>query len=480
MCLFALLSLVQGAKADGYITDIMTISGGSSSIKNQYIEQGWTVAGGDLNSGAGGDYEGYDVTDAWNGSDVTDTGANMPNWNNDAVRNTCTRVVFDESFAEARPKSLCQWFSLMVKLEEIDGIQNLNTSEVTNMGLTFLSCILLESLDLSGFNVSQVSNTTAMFNGCSSLNTIYSDNIWNVATSEQMFYGCKKLVGAASYSSSKNGGEMANPVTGYFTSRTTLADNMDNAPVLAERNHYYGHVTLSGRTLYKDGCWNTLCLPFSLTEGQVSTQLAPEALMELDTDGTYDGHKTGFTVSTNTLYLYFKNATSIEAGKPYLVKWANTGENISNPVFYNVTLSSTTPTLVTSTDKGDDLGNVSFTGTYSPKDIFTTEKTTLYLDANNHLCYPWGEDMTSFTINSFRAYFQLNNGFVCGEPGSTGTINNFVLNFGEETNGIEEISNLKPQTSNPASWFTLDGRKLSGKPTQKGIYVNNGRKVVMK
>ncbi len=112
LCLFALLSLVQGAKADGYITDIMTISGGSSSIKNQYIEQGWTVADGDLNSGAGGDYEGYDVTDAWNGSDVTDTGANMPNWNNDAVRNTCTRVVFDESFAEARPKSLCQWFSL--------------------------------------------------------------------------------------------------------------------------------------------------------------------------------------------------------------------------------------------------------------------------------------------------------------------------------------------------------------------------------
>ena len=277
LCLFALLSLVQGAKADGYITDIMTISGGSSSIKNQYIEQGWTVAGGDLNSGAGGDYEGYDVTDAWNGSDVTDTGANMPNWNNDAVRNTCTRVVFDESFAEARPKSLCQWFSLMVKLEEIDGIQNLNTSEVTNMGLTFLSCILLESLDLSGFNVSQVSNTTAMFNGCSSLNTIYSDNIWNVATSEKMFYGCNNLVGAASYSSSKNGGEMANPVTGYFTSRTTLADNMDNTPVLAERNQYYGHVTLMGRTLYKDGCWSTLCLPFSLTEGQVSTQLAPVA-----------------------------------------------------------------------------------------------------------------------------------------------------------------------------------------------------------
>ena len=88
--------------------------------------------------------------------------------------------------------------------------------------------------------------------------------------------------------------------------------------------------------------------------------------------------------------------------------------------------------------------------------------------------------MTSFTINSFRAYFQLNNGYVCGDPGSTGSINNFVLNFGDETNGIEEISNIKPQTSNPTSWFTLDGRKLGGKPTQKGIYIINGRKVVMK
>ena len=56
LSLFALLSFVQGAKADGYVTDIMTIAGGSSSIKNQYIEQGWTVTGGDLNSDAGGDY----------------------------------------------------------------------------------------------------------------------------------------------------------------------------------------------------------------------------------------------------------------------------------------------------------------------------------------------------------------------------------------------------------------------------------------
>lgn len=56
LSLFALLSFVQGAKADGYVTDIMTVAGGSNSVKNQYLEQGWRNAGLDLNSDAGGDF----------------------------------------------------------------------------------------------------------------------------------------------------------------------------------------------------------------------------------------------------------------------------------------------------------------------------------------------------------------------------------------------------------------------------------------
>ena len=101
----------------------------------------------------------------------------------------------------------------------------------------------------------------------------------------------------------------------------------------------------------------------------------------------------------------------------------------------------------------------------------------LFLGANNLLYYT--DDAMS--IGSCRAYFQLNNGLVCGEPTSTGSgINNFVLNFGSEETGIGEVSNIKPQSSNSASWYTLDGRKLSGKPTQEGIYINNGQKMVIK
>ena len=83
-------------------------------------------------------------------------------------------------------------------------------------------------------------------------------------------------------------------------------------------------VQLTGRTLAIDGYWNTLCLPFGLTAEQLeASPLAGATLMELDTGGTYDNRQTGFDATTGTLYLFFKTATAIEAGKPYIVKKKN-------------------------------------------------------------------------------------------------------------------------------------------------------------
>ena len=78
-------------------------------------------------------------------------------------------------------------------------------------------------------------------------------------------------------------------------------------------------VTLSDRTLYSDGDWNTLCLPFSLSSLE-GTPLEGFTVMELDTETTCNGHKTGLDGST--LYLNFKDTTSIVAGRPYIVKRA--------------------------------------------------------------------------------------------------------------------------------------------------------------
>ena len=98
----------------------------------------------------------------------------------------------------------------------------------------------------------------------------------------------------------------------------SLADNTAND--IDAIDSYFANVTLSGRTLYKDGDWNTLTLPFDVNAFE-GTFFNGATVMEFDVEGKYSGHQTGFDRGNGTLYLYFKEANKIEAGKPYLVKW---------------------------------------------------------------------------------------------------------------------------------------------------------------
>ena len=175
----------------------------------------------------------------------------------------------------------------------------------------------------------------------------------------------------------------------------TLIDNADNDEVISTHDGMTAHtVTLSGRTLYKDGKWNTLCLPFSLAS-LTGTPLEGSMLMELDTiAGTY-GHATGY--EDGTLYLNFKAAAGIEAGKPYLIKWTGGGD-ITNPVFSNVTISNK-PTEVVNAD-----GFCSFVGTYSLRDYTEEGRAILFLGGDNTLYYP-SADMA---IGACRAVLQAN------------------------------------------------------------------------
>ena len=89
--------------------------------------------------------------------------------------------------------------------------------------------------------------------------------------------------------------------------------------------------------------------------------------------------------------------------------------------------------------------------------------------------------MTSFKVNAFRAYFKLNNGLRCGKSTQGGGINAFVLNFGgEEATQIASLSDNSDSPDKSNGWYTLSGMKLNGKPKSKGVYINNGRKIVIK
>ena len=185
-----------------------------------------------------------------------------------------------------------------------------------------------------------------------------------------------------------------------------------------------------------------------------------------------------FDSSTGTLTLNFSEAlTRIEAGTPYIIKWDKDDDyvdddehNIVNPIFEGVTISST---AATETDGSDW---VDFIGTFSPITLEAHDRNVLYLGADNTLYYP-SADMT---VGSCRAVFQLKDIIAGDQPAGT---RSFVLNFGdgETATGIIGIGSTRTDTDkNDGYWYDLQGRKLSGKPTQKGIYINHGNKVVIK
>ena len=238
-----------------------------------------------------------------------------------------------------------------------------------------------------------------------------------------------------------------------------LANSDDNTGLLESIDGKGNcNVTLANRTLYKDGSWNTLCLPFNLND-LTGTPLEGATMMEL---GNSVGCGTGYNASTGTLTLDFVPAYIIEAGHAYLVKWEQEGDPISNPTFIGVTINSEDPDnqKVISTD-----GNVQFKGTYTATTFTDENQSILFIGSGNKLHHP----IPGATIGAQRAYFQL----ISSSPAKQ-----FVLTFGEDdATGIS----LTPTLSDgEGEWFDLSGRKLAGKPTIKGIYVNGGRKVSIK
>lgn len=241
-----------------------------------------------------------------------------------------------------------------------------------------------------------------------------------------------------------------------------LVDNSDNSVAISCNAGETCTVELTNRILYKDGNWNTLCLPFDLTlsgsvlkgDGVVAKILDPYSTI-------LDGTK---------LTLVFDNApATILAGTPFIIKWNNTGVHLSNVQFNNVEIKKTAPTPVTFST------GCQFVGTYSPFSIGDTSNGTYDGDINEIILLSsdntLGYSKNPRTLHSCRAHFMI--------PTTSSGIRammDFDIDFDNEE--VTAIANLKSQISSlkPESWFTLQGVKLDSKPTQRGIYLHNGRK----
>lgn len=204
------------------------------------------------------------------------------------------------------------------------------------------------------------------------------------------------------------------------------------------------NVTLK-RTFYKDGAWNTLCLPFAVN----ATDFEGAEVREVDVTQS----------SENTLV--FKEATTIKAGKPYLIKWAKTPNEVCNFVntFEGVTLVATaTPVKVNDA--------ITFTGFYNKATADKLGASVAAIGAGNKLF-----KVTSGEMKGFRAAFVLNPatpaaGIKVVIDGTTTGIEDLVVD-GVKANG--RVYNLNGQ---------YVGNSLNG--LQPGIYILNGKKVVVK
>lgn len=236
------------------------------------------------------------------------------------------------------------------------------------------------------------------------------------------------------------------------------------------------NILLQDRTIYSDEAWNTVCLPFSIPAGASGySPLAGATVKELDAASS------GFDPSTGVLTLCFTDASTIEAGRPYIVRWDNAiDQNLSDPVFMGVTVEQTTENqrAVSTSD-----GKVTFQGIFDALSVTGEDKSRLYLGAGNTLYYP----DASMTIGAFRAYFQLNEGLTAGDPISGGAIKAFALHLdGTETGILSTSASAERPTG--GHWYDLSGRKVADDASlsaprrswQKGIYIHHGKKIVVK
>lgn len=247
-----------------------------------------------------------------------------------------------------------------------------------------------------------------------------------------------------------------------------LADAADNASAIqkaAASGKTYNRVVLTGRTLYKDGDWNTICLPFDVSIA--NSPLADAKVMKLNGTESY--------LTDGKLTLTFEEENSMmTAGTPYLIKWDKADDydtadsetrDLKAPEFCGMTISDKMNDVVTN----DDL--VTFKGSYSYLLNEKEDKSILFMGDNNRLYYPQpglddAKKIKNPGIGAFRCYFKIND--------NDSKVKEFNLSFGED----EETSLTAAffQREGEQAVYDLSGRKVNSR-LPKGIYIINGKKV---
>jgi surface protein len=405
------------------------------------------------------------------------TGSHDAGWDIDGTKSYVTKVVFSPSFADACPTSTFGWFYEMEKLQSIEGISHLNTSKVTNMSYMFYYCSSLASLDLSSFNTSKVTDMDNMFGECSDLHTIYVGDGWNTAAvtySSLMFTNCTSLVGVKGTTWSSS-----NPTDKTYAH---IDGGTSNPGYFCPPGEAYACYTSENTTLtfYYDHLRSTRLNTYDLNTGSQDAGWDKDGTKSYVTKVVFDSSFADARPTSTFGWFYeMENLQTIEG-----ISYLNTSE-VTNMAWM-------------------------FSGcnklTYLDLNRFNTSEVTdmnsmFYLCTSLRTIYV-GDGWNTEAVMESPYMFQSCPSLVGGK-GTTWTYSNPIdktyahIDGGPSNPGYftalpagiaTDIENVQRDADKVQSskvkvqseeWFTIDGQKLSGKPTKKGVYIQNGKKTVV-
>ena len=251
------------------------------------------------------------------------------------------------------------------------------------------------------------------------------------------------------------------PVQIYYR-RTVLDESKDNSTIISKALNKTQSVNLY-RQLTAD-MWNAICLPFSLDEANMKRLFGEGYLLR-----TFSGvQKNG-----NSVKLLFSEATTFEAGVPYIVLPTQSVERNVMKVFANVTLTNGTPTVVT---KEDAEGNTyTFQGIYEPTSFTANDKSIRFIGSGNKFYYPSNTN----AMRAFRCYFTLPSDIAASLAKIDMALDE---NMGVATGIIAVDLDTSPQEQTTGRIYSVSGQYLGTQATglQKGLYIRDGKKFVVK
>ena len=428
-------------------------------------------------------------------------GDNDTGWDTDDTKANVTKVVFDPSFAGARPTTTYGWFFGMKNLESITGLSYLNSSEVTNMGWMFSDCFKLTTLDLSSFNTSKVVYVQGMFYGSTDLQTIYVGDGWSTAAvteSNFMFDGCIELRGGKGTTwkdtnpSNKTyahvDGGPNNP--GYFTDINSLMPYVCYTPENTTLTFYYDKQrgSRSGRI-------------YDLNTGRNETGWDTDGTKDYVTKVVFDPSFAGARPTTTCGWFALMLELQTIEGLSYL----NTSE-VTNMSFMFLKCYQLTSIDVShfNTSKVITMNGMFFDCrglTSLDLSSFNTSKVSYMVDmfwnSSNLRTIHVGNGWSTAAVTDSDDMFTFCTNLVGGQGTNYndsnpkdktyahidgGTSNPGYLTYKKPSGIATDLHQVTSDKSQVTSdeWYTIDGRKLNGKPAAKGVYIQNGKKTVVK